>query len=80
MSKLNQLIKEAQDLQKELERLHSDRNAIYNYWQNFGQSTIGGVSVTNYLTQDIINTIIERINCKVLKIDTKLKELEGRVN
>lgn len=46
MSKLNQLIKEAQD----------------------------------YLTNDIINVIIDGIKVKIKVLDQKLKELEGRIN
>lgn len=80
MNKLNQLIKEAQDLQKQLEKLYSDRNAIYNNWKNFGQTTIGGVSATNYLTEDIIKAIMDGISVKIRVLDEKLKELEGRIN
>jgi hypothetical protein len=80
MSKLNQLIKEAQDLQKQLEKLHMDRNHIFNNWKNFGQTTIGGVSATNYLTADIIQLIMDGISVKIKMLDNKLKELEGRIN
>ena len=79
MNKLNQLIKEAQDLQKQLEKLHSDRNAIYNNWRHFGQTTIGGIDATSYLTREIIDIIIDRMNTTEKTLNEKLKELEERV-
>ena len=80
MNKLNRLMREAQDFQKELNKLHSDRDEIYNNWQYYGMSKIGGVDAQDYLTDDIIKAIMDGISVKIRVLDEKLKELEGRIN